>query len=305
MGVFSKMVSLQLMLFTLIAVGIALRKLGFIDGKGRKLLSDLLINVILPCNIIQSFTGGVRPSGAFMRNCLLMLLLSSAIQVLVYLLNRPLFRRFPEHQSRVLCYGMICSNSTFVGLPVAETLFGDLGVMYTAMFQIPLRFTMWTAGLSLFTSVSKKDAFRKLVRHPCIVAVFLGLALMCLPLNPVPGFVMDSVVALNRCTTPVSMLVIGSILADAPLKSLFSPSVLYYSALRLLAFPLLVWGLMLPLPMDGLLKSICLLMTAMPAGSTTSILADRYGCDAAFAAQLVFVSTLLSIATIPLLTLLV
>lgn len=305
MRVFSNMVSLQLMLFTLIAVGILVRKLGLIDEKGRKMLSGLLINVILPCNIIQSFTSGVRPSGEFLRNCVWMLLLSAGLQVLVYLLNRPLFCRFPDHQRSVARYGMICSNSTFVGLPIAEALFGDLGVMYTAMFQIPLRFTMWTAGLSLFTAVSRKDAFRKLLRHPCIIAVFLGLVLMCLPVNPLPGFVRDSVAALNRCTTPVSMLVIGSILADAPLRSLLSPRVLYFGALRLVLFPLLVYGLMLPLPVDGLLKSICLIMTAMPAGSTTSILADQYGCDAAFAAQLVFVSTLLSIVTIPLLTLLV
>lgn len=298
------MVSLQLMLFTLIAVGILVKKLGLIDEKGRKMLSDLLIYVILPCNILQSFLSGVKPSGEFMRNCVWMLLLSAALQVLVYLLNKPLFSRFPAHQRSVLCYGMVCSNSTFVGLPIAETLFGDLGVMYTAMFQIPLRFTMWTAGLSLFTAVSRKDAFRKLLRHPCILAVFLGLILMCLPAVPLPGFTLDSIAALSRCTTPVSMLVIGSILADAPLKSLFSPSVLYYSTLRLLAVPLLVYGLLLFLPVDGLLKSICLLMTAMPAGSTTSILADKYGCDAAFAAQLVFVSTLLSIVTIPLLTLL-
>lgn len=304
MSVFTKMASLQLMLFCLIAVGVLVKKLGLVDEKGRKMLSDLLINVILPCNIIQSFTSGIRPSGEFMRNSLLMLLLSAGLQALVYLLNRPLFSRFPDRQRGVARYGMICSNSTFVGLPIAEALFGNLGVMYTAMFQIPLRFTMWTAGLSLFTSVSKKDALRKLLRHPCIIAVFLGLVLMCLPAVPLPGFALDSIAALSRCTTPISMLVIGSILADAPLRSLFSFNVLYYSALRLALFPLLVHVLLLPLPLDGLLKSICFLMTAMPAGSTTSILADKYGCDAAFAAQLVFVSTLLSIVTIPLLTLL-
>ena len=96
---------------------------------------------------------------------------------------------------------------------------------------------------------------------------------------------------------------IGSILADAPVESLFSKVVLYYTFLRLIAFPALVYLVLLPFGMDSLLVNICVLMTGMPAGSTVSILADQYNADAAFASQLVFTSTLFSIFTIPLLTL--
>ena len=103
-----------------------------------------------------------------------------------------------------------------MGLPVARLLFGDLGVIYTSMFQIPLRFTMWTAGLSLFTSVSRKDAFR----HPCIIAVFAGLLLMAAPVS-LPGFLDSAVASVSSCTVPVSMFVIGTILADAPIRTVY------------------------------------------------------------------------------------
>ena len=93
------------------------------------------------------------------------------------------------------------------------------------------------------------------------------------------------------------MFIIGSILADAPVESLFSKVVLYYTFLRLIAFPALVYLVLLPFGMDSLLVNICVLMTGMPAGSTVSILADQYNADAAFT------STLFSIFTIPLLTL--
>ena len=99
------------------------------------------------------------------------------------------------------------------------------------------------------------------------------------------------------------MFIIGSILADAPVESLFSKVVLYYTFLRLIAFPALVYRVLLPFGMDSLLVNICVLMTGMPAGSTVSILADQYNAGAAFASQLVFTSTLFSIFTIPLLTL--
>lgn len=93
-------------------------------------------------------------------------------------------------------------------------------------------------------------------------------------------------------------------LAQADVRTLISLPVLYYTLLRLAVFPLLVYAVLRALPLDPLLVKLAVLMTGMPAGSTTSILADQYGCDAAFAGKLVFVSTLASIVTIPLITLL-
>lgn len=170
MEFFWEMLSLQETMFLLILTGVLIKKLKIIDAAGRKMLSDLLIDVILPCNIVESFLGGMVFPDGFARNCLLAVGLSAVIQLMSIYGSKLLFRKYPREQRSVLSYGIICSNSSFVGLPVARLLFGDLGVIYTSMFQIPLRFTMWPAGLSLFTSVSRKDAFRKLVRHPCILA---------------------------------------------------------------------------------------------------------------------------------------
>ena len=300
MEFFWEMLSLQETMFLLILTGVLIKKLKIIDAAGRKMLSDLLIDVILPCNIVESFLGGMVFPDGFARNCLLAVGLSAVIQLMSIYGSKLLFRKYPREQRSVLSYGIICSNSSFVGLPVARLLFGDLGVIYTSMFQIPLRFTMWTAGLSLFTSVSRKDAFRKLVRHPCIIAVFAGLLLMAAPVS-LPGFLDSAVASVSSCTVPVSMFVIGTILADAPIRSMFSKPVLWYTCLRLVLYPLLLC--VLPLHLDTTLTNVCILMTGMPAGSTGSILADKYDCDAVFASQIAFASTLCSILTIPLLTL--
>ena len=295
MEFFWEMLSLQETMFLLILTGVLIKKLKIIDAAGRKMLSDLLIDVILPCNIVESFLGGMVFPDGFARNCLLAVGLSAVIQLMSIYGSKLLFRKYPREQRSVLSYGIICSNSSFVGLPVARLLFGDLGVIYTSMFQIPLRFTMWTAGLSLFTSVSRKDAFRKLGRHPCIIAVFAGLLLMAAPVS-LPGFLDSAVASVSSCTVPVSMFVIGTILADAPIRSMFSKPVLWYTCLLLCV-------LLKPLHLDTTLTNVCILMTGMPAGSTGSILADKYDCDAVFASQIAFASTLCSILTIPLLTL--
>ena len=301
-GLLSQMLSLPETMILLILTGVLIKKLKIIDAAGRKMLSDLLIDVILPCNIVESFLGGMVFPDGFARNCLLAVGLSAVIQLMSIYGSKLLFRKYPREQRSVLSYGLICSNSSFVGLPVARLLFGDLGVIYTSMFQIPLRFTMLTAGLSLFTSVSRKDAFRKLVRHPCIIAVFAGLLLMAAPVS-LPGFLDSAVASVSSCTVPVSMFVIGTILADAPIRSMFSKPVLWYTCLRLVLYPLLLCVLLKPLHLDTTLTNVCILMTGMPAGSTGSILADKYDCDAVFASQIAFASTLCSILTIPLLTL--
>ena len=239
MEFFWEMLSLQETMFLLILTGVLIKKLKIIDAAGRKMLSDLLIDVILPCNIVESFSGGMAFPDGFARNCLLAVGLSAVIQLMSTYGSKLLFRKYPREQRSVLSYGIICSNSSFVGLPMARLLFGDLGVIYTSMFQIPLRFTMWTAGLSLFTSVSRKDAFRKLVRHPCIIAVFAGLLLMAAPVS-LPGFLDSAVASVSSCTVPISMFVIGTILADAPIRSMFSKPVLWYTCLRLVLYPLLL-----------------------------------------------------------------
>lgn len=304
MSFFSNMLNLQLTLFVLIMVGIFLKKRGYIGEEGKKMLSELLINLILPCNIIQSFSSKIDISSSFVSNCILAVVLSTCIQLIATFGSKLLFTRYPKEQKNVMSYGLICSNSSFIGLPIAECLYGSLGVLYTSIFQIPIRFTMWTAGLSLFTDVNRKDAFKKLIKHPCIVSIFIGFFLMVFPIS-LPKFLSDTIGTLSKCNVPVSMFVIGATLADADIKTLFSKAILYFTALRLIVFPLFIFVILQFLHIDPLLTSICVIMTGMPAGSTTAILAEKYGCDSQFASQIIFISTLLSIITIPLLTLII
>lgn len=297
------MFQLQLMLFALIIVGMAAQRTHIITPAGRKSLSALLINIVLPCNIVHSFMSDIDISPAFYHNCVMAIVISIGIQIVATYGSRLLFARYPSEQRSVMTYGMICSNSSFIGLPVAEALYGDLGVLYTSIFQIPIRFNMWTAGLALFTDVDRRSALKRLLRHPCIIAVFVGFALMVLPIS-LPAVVGDTISSISKCTTPLSMFVIGAILSEADFRTLFSRDTLYFALWRLVLYPLLVLLVLRLLPLDDLLVSVCVIMTGMPAGSTTSILADQYDCDAVFAARIIFVSTLLSIVTIPLLGLL-
>ena len=210
--------------------------------------------------------------------------------------------RYPKQQKAPMGYGMLCPNSSFVGMPINAALYGSLGIIYTALLEIPMNLTMWTVGLGMFTSTDHRSAVKKVLLHPCIIAVFLGLISMFLSLT-LPAVLDSAVLSVGQCATPLSMIVIGATLADADFKMIFSRRVLWLSLLRLLLFPLAVYAVLSLLPLDPVLVAITVIVTGTPAGSTTSILAEQYDCGSEFASQIVFSTTLLSMVTLPLLCL--
>jgi hypothetical protein len=115
-----------------------------------------------------------------------------------------------------------------------------------------------------------------------------------------PPLVMTkTITTIGNCNTALSMMVIGMILADADWKALFDKEVLCYSLLRLVLMPLALYVVCLALGLPALVTGVCVILTAMPAGATTSILASKYGCDEIFATKLVVASTILSMISIP------
>lgn len=298
MSFFIQMIQLQLTLFLLIFIGIALQRLGIITDMGKKCLSDITVNLILPCNIIVSFLGDINVSDTFFRNCVLAFLISLGIQLFSIFIGKYVFGMFPDKRRNIFIYGLIVSNSSFIGLPIVNSLYGHLGVLYTSIFQIPIRLTMWSSGLALFTRTDSRTSYKKLLCHPCIIAVFLGI--LCLIFSPqFPAFLENTLTGISGCMVPVSMITIGSMLSQSRLSQFCNPSILYYCLIRLLLYPLILLGILRLFQVDGLLTSTIVLLSAMPMANATAILADKYDCDSAFASQTIFVSTFLSILTLP------
>lgn len=295
---FNTMIQLQLQFFILMAIGFMSNRLGLMSREARKSLADLLIYVILPSSILRSFTSGIVVSDELVKNCVIVFVVSIVVQTVAVYGSRILFSKWPHSKSKVASYAMLVTNSSFIGIPIAQAIFGDLGVLYTAIIQIPMRFSMWTAGLALFTEVDRKGAFRKVMTHPAILACLLGFVLMMAGIG-LPGVLNATVVSLSRVTGPLSMLVIGAILADANVKQFFRWDVLSFTALRLAIFPLLLFGALYFFDLDIVVLGVLVILTAMPAGSFTAIMAQKYDGDAEFGVSLVFVTTALSIVTIP------
>ena len=299
---FTAMVMLQLQVLLLMAAGYILTKKGTITAEGRKSLSDLLIGFFLPCNIICSFQMDL--SVQILSSCGTILLLALAAQAVYWIAGALLFKAQRRERSACLRYATLCSNAGFLGLPIIGGVYGEMGTLLTSVALIPQRVVMWSAGLSLFTRTDGRSVVRKLLTHPCIVAVFIGFALMVAGNPTLPGFVQKALSASGGCMTCVSMLVIGSILADAKDVNWGDQTILVFTLARLLLIPLVMFALLKLLAVEGTVLGVMVLMSGMPAGTTTAILASKYDGDAAFASCMVCVSTVASIATLPLLCLL-
>ncbi|MDO5592974.1 MAG: AEC family transporter, partial [Bacillota bacterium] len=145
---------------------------------------------------------------------------------------------------------------------------------------------------------SRKGLLKKVLVHPCMIAVYIGLFLMLTGI-PLPGFMDKTVSALSSCTTAMTMVYIGTILSDVDWKTIVTGKQLYFSVMRLVIIPLIVWLPCRFLHVDPLITGVSVFLAAMPAGSTTSLLAAKYGADADSAAKCVVLSTALSVITVP------
>ena len=280
----------------LAAVGFLVTKKGFFSAKTRQDMTNVVVYVILPCSIFHSFEESLTLE--VLRQCLIVFIIALSVQILYLILNPILYRRFPVERRVVMQYATICNNAGFMGLPVIGSVFGATGVLYGSIVLIPIRLFMWTVGLSLFTKSDKKQSFKRLATHPCIWAVILGFAYMFIPWR-LPIFLSDAINLLGQCTLPLAMIIVGSILSEINIKAVFEKAAFYYSFIRLIAIPAVIFTVLRLIGTDPVVMGVSVLSAAMPAALISAMLAQKYGRDAEFASKIIFVSTLFSLVTLP------
>ena len=300
MDSFVKMVDVQTVLFIYMAVGFGCRKAGIFNDVARDKLTDFVVFVTLPCMIFESFN--MAFSLESLKQGALALLIAVGMSCVALLLGKVLYNRFPYEEKSILQYGTLVSNSGFAGLPVVSGAYGDEGLFLGSLFIIPTRILMWSAGISLFTRADAKQAVKKVLLNPGIIAVEVGLVRMLFQI-PLPHFVDTAVDNLGGCTSPMAMALVGAILVDVPLKTVFDLKSFYLVAVRQFLLPGICLAALRLLHVDPLTIGVSVVITGMPIGSTTAILAQKYVADAKFASKCVFISTLTSLVTVPILTL--
>ena len=290
----SNLMGMQIFLLCLILVGLITAKARMVDEHARSAMTDLILNVFLPCNILSSFFGTKRSQLPSMG---IILAISLGTLIVSYILSKHvLYRRIEEEQKKVFLYATLISNASFIGNPIIESIYGLEALTYAAVYLVPLRAALWTVGLAIFAG--GKGNIKKVIFHPCLIATYLGIMVMITEFDP-PALVARFVFSIGNCTTPLSMMVVGCILGLVEVKKLFAKVTVYYAFIRLVLIPLLLLGILMIFRPDPVISGVSVILSGTPAGVTTSILAEKYKGDSELASKIVFVSTLLSMASIP------
>ena len=293
----SRILNLQCILFILIAIGTITSKHGIIKPENKGVLTDLLIYIFLPANIISSFN--MKFNLEIFIKFLLVLHFACLAQVICLFYSKTLYNNVEERKKKVLQYATVCSNAAFLGLPIIESIYGVEGVMYASVAMIPQRIVIWSAGISCFTKAeSPMKVFKRVALHPCIIAVYIGLIYMVLPIKfPTP--IEYTIKTIGNCTLSVSMILIGTMLGEIDnLSSIFSWLLVKYTMIRLFLIPLSALVVCYIFGLDYMSTGIVVLLSGMPAGSTTAILAAKFDGDYIFASKVVIFSTVMSVISI-------
>lgn len=286
-----------LVLFFIIIIGFLVRKTGVFTQASTKSLTGFLVNVTCPLAIFTSFQ--MDYSASMLAGAGQVLIFALFIHFFAVLLGLGLYKPFPEPTKKVLRFITIFSNCGFMGFPLLESLYGKAGVFYGSFYVFAFHLFIWTVGVRIYTGRRDRSPWKQVLTNPNIIAVLLGLACFLLSLK-LPAPVYTALEMVGAMNSPLSMLVVGSLLAEVKFTELFSGIALYYGTLiRLIVIPLVALLTTNLFPFPPLLQGVCVLLSAAPAAALTTVLAEKYDSDAHLASRLIFLSTVLSLFTLP------
>lgn len=294
--VFSEM----LVILFCMAAGFLAHKLGYLGGQTDQKLCRLLLGIIVPCLILDSVSaGGTLPSTVE----ILSVLKAAIVYYGLGFFSAALVPRLlggTAKQQGVWRYSLVFSNMAFIGYPVSVALFGQEALFYAVILVLPFNLLSYSIG-PLMLAGQAKFRWQQLL-SPCIVASVIALMVALFHIN-VPALLGECLNFTGSLTTPLSLLLVGSLLADLPFGRAFtSPRLWALAAFRLLILPIMLW-LLLKWTGIGtpLVANIAVILMAMPTALNGSMLAMEYGGDTECMAQSIFLTTLMSIITIPVL----
>ncbi|MCR6515617.1 AEC family transporter [Clostridium sp. LY3-2] len=291
-----------IILFLIMLVGIFCRKKNILTEESTTSLSNLMLNITLPSLIISSFNYTVSKELEY--NCLRIFIYASIIHIFLILISKILCFKEDSDTSIILRSSYIFSNAGFMGYPLMAGIYGKVGVLYTAIFGIPYNIILFTFGSFLFSKKSfkssKTEVFKTILLNPGIIATLLGIVLMLFNLK-LPDPLFKAISDIGDMTTPLAMIIVGGMLSTVNFKDIFKDKKMYLiSFIKLILIPILVYLVVTILGETKELRTICVLLEATPAAVVVSIFAKRYNIKEDLAAKVSFITTLLSLFTIPL-----
>lgn len=285
-----------LILFVLIFIGYLFGKRGIINDGGGKVLSDIALLLATPCAIALSFEREF--SWSVLRDLGTALLVAIVIHLVAIVIAQLVYRR-DTSCDRVLRLSAVLTNAGFMGLPLQQAVLGDQGVFYGGAYVAALNLTLWSYGLVTMDRTNRRFSPRKMLLSPGVIGLLIGVVILVLPIQ-LPTLVRSPISYLAALNTPIPMLFTGYRLSKVDLGAVLRVKTYYVAcAVRLLLVPAIAVGVLYLLGVRGTLLSSMAISAGAPVAAVVSIFSEKYGQDTETATNLVALSTVFSVLTMP------
>lgn len=306
---FFTVVSQIIKLFITIFVGYILNRIKIIDNETNKKLSSIVINVTAPALVMAAMANGnnLGTMSQIISIVGISLLCYTFLITMSFLI--PKILKVADEELGVYQFMVIFSNVAFMGFPVLEAIYGKgttngmKAILYASILNLPYNFLLYTLGVYFISKHGgqKVKIQPKNFLNAGVVAVIIGLFFFITKIK-MPSFLYDTVQSIGSITTPLSMMIIGASLANIPIKEVLSNYKLYiFSMIKLIVIPICVWLIFKNIITDSIILGVCVIISGMPIAAMTVILSKEYGGNEKVASEGIFISTMLSLISIPLL----
>lgn len=291
----------MIVLFIYIVIGYAAAKQGIMDEEFSKKVSWIVVNVANPALTLSAVVNGdgIIEGRDLLLTALTALVILGGMVVLSLLL--PVLFRAEKKERNVYRLMSAFNNIGFMGFPVIAAVYGEEALLYAAIFSMLFNVLMYTYGIQTARGQGMGRIEWKKILNIGVISSIIAIIIYLLKI-PTPQFFKTTMSGLSGLTAPLSMMVIGISLASIPIRELFMDMrMLSYSLTKLLVLPILCMPVINRLVENEMLCGVCMIMISTPAASMNAMLVQQYGDgkEAELAARGVALTTLLSVATIP------
>ncbi len=286
-----------LILFILIFSGFVCQKKSLISNDSIKTLTNIALYLAAPCVIIKSF---IREfSFEVLESLIISLALSLFIHIVSIAIAHIVFRsKNIGSAERVYRFSIVFSNAGFMALPLQQAILGDNGVFFGSSYVSIFNILLWTYGVSCMSKDKESFSLKKII-NPGIVAVLIGFLIFIFSIDIHPVIV-DAITHFANLNTPIPMLIIGFYLAKSDIiKSLKNKKLYLTIFLRLIFVPFLVLAIMYFIGIRSDLLVSMTIAASAPVATGTTMFALMYKTDEKLSVNLVSLTTLMSVITMP------
>lgn len=291
-------------LFIVIAIGFAAAKSGYLPVQYKDIISKVIKQITLPLLIITSMMSKELTQDALV-NTGIAALSATVVIVVLYGAGLVTAKIFKLEEPTKTVHALLSStgNVVFLGYPVISAVYGAEGLYYAVIYGIINDIFLWSLGVYLVNnSVGKgnsKETLKKLL-NPNTISCIVGIVFMLLGVK-FPPILFDTLSGVGHLTTNLSMLFIGMVLATVNIKKIYKRvSMLSIITLKMVIVPVAAAFLLKMFGVNPITCGAIVLQIAMPAQTVMSIITNEAGSDVSYAAEYIFLSTILSIGTLPL-----